>query len=224
MVTTRNRKRAEENDENKSERIESHRNGEQTVEITKEMMPGVSASNEEGELVENENGNEKHKLSNEPSRKGRREDSSSSFRDRKRKRSRSTDSGSDTSRDDSRTRSKRKHSSYKDTKSSKKHSKSEKRRRSSMEKEKRNDNSEILDGTFSKTQLEIETNDLNLEQHITDTVKKEPTARDLEIARLLKEEQEHPDLLDADNDAVWSLKKAQIEKPSRQCPYLDTID
>ncbi|OZC12165.1 u4/U6.U5 tri-snRNP-associated protein 2 family protein [Onchocerca flexuosa] len=212
MVTTRNRKRAEENDENKSERIESHRNGEQTVEITKEMMPGVSASNEEGELVENENGNEKREIATKAGE------------DRKRKRSRSTDSGSDTSRDDSRTRSKRKHSSYKDTKSSKKHSKSEKRRRSSMEKEKRNDNSEILDGTFSKTQLEIETNDLNLEQHITDTVKKEPTARDLEIARLLKEEQEHPDLLDADNDAVWSLKKAQIEKPSRQCPYLDTID
>lgn len=79
-------------------------------------------------------------------------------------------------------------------------------------------------GTFSKAGLEIESNGTNLEQNNTDIVKKEPTARELEIARLLKEEQEHPDLLDADSDAVWSLKKAQIEKPSRQCPYLDTID
>lgn len=25
-------------------------------------------------------------------------------------------------------------------------------------------------------------------------------------------------------EPVWCLKKAQEEKPSRQCPYLDTID
>ncbi|CAG9531620.1 unnamed protein product [Cercopithifilaria johnstoni] len=229
MVTTRNRKRADESNENKSERSGNHWDGEQNVEITKEM-PGVSTSNEEGELVEAENGSEKRettkadKLSNEFSRKSRKEDSSSNARDRKRKRSRSTDSGSDTSRDDSRIRSKRRHSSHKDTKSSKKHSKSEKRRRSPAEKEKRSDTSEILNGTFSRTGSEIELNDINFEQNNTDAIKKEPTAREREIARLLKEEQEHPELLDTDNDAVWSLKKAQIEKPSRQCPYLDTID
>lgn len=72
--------------------------------------------------------------------------------------------------------------------------------------------------------MEAEANDTNSERNNTVTVKKEPTAREREIVRLLKEEQEHPELLDADNDAVWSLKKAQIEKPSRQCPYLDTID
>ncbi|KAM3718023.1 U4/U6.U5 tri-snRNP-associated protein [Dirofilaria immitis] len=235
MVTTRHRKRTEGNYENKNERSESHRNGEQAVENTKEMMPSVSASNEEGELVENENDNEKletpsktDKLSNESSRKSRKEDSNS-IKERKRKRSRSTDSGTDASRDDSRTRSKRKHSSHKDTKSSKKHPKSDKRRRSPTEKEKRNENSEVLDGSriagaFPRTEMEAEMNDSNLEQHATEIIKKEPTARDREIARLLKEEQEHPELLDTDNDAVWSLKKAQIEKPSRQCPYLDTID
>lgn len=55
-------------------------------------------------------------------------------------------------------------------------------------------------------------------------VKKEPTARDLELARLLKEEEERQGEPDLDFDPVWSLKRAQIEKPSRQCPYLDTID
>jgi hypothetical protein len=29
---------------------------------------------------------------------------------------------------------------------------------------------------------------------------------------------------DDDDDPVWSLKRAQKEKPSRSCPYLDTID
>lgn len=73
--------------------------------------------------------------------------------------------------------------------------------------------------------MDNETNEKkNSEQNSAETTKREPTARELEIVRLLKEEQEHPELLDADNDAVWSLKKAQIEKPSRQCPYLDTID
>ncbi|VDM11220.1 unnamed protein product [Wuchereria bancrofti] len=237
MVTTRNRKRAEDSNENKSERSENHRNGGQNVEIAKEMMPGVSTSNEDGELVENENANEKSEIatkadksSSEPSRKSRQEESTSNVRDRKRKRSRSADSDSD-SRDDSRIRSKRKHSSHKDAKSSKKafyisffHSKSDKRHRSMVEKEKRNDTSEVLDGTPSRAGLESETNGTNLEQNNTETIKREPTARELEIARLLKEEEEHPELLDADNDAVWSLKKAQIEKPSRQCPYLDTID
>nr|CDQ05367.1 BMA-USP-39, isoform a [Brugia malayi] len=231
MVTTRNRKRTEESNENKSERSENHRNGGQNVETVKEMMPGVSTSNEDGELVENESGNEKSeiatkadKLSSESSRKSRQEESSSNVRDRKRKRSRSADSGSDISRDDSRTRSKRKHSSHKDAKSSKKHSKSDRRRRSSMEKEKKNDTNEVLDGTSSKAGLVSETNGTNLEQNNIEKIKKEPTARELEIARLLKEEEEHPELLDTDIDAVWSLKKAQIEKPSRQCPYLDTID
>uniref|UniRef100_A0A1I8EGJ9 ubiquitinyl hydrolase 1 n=1 Tax=Wuchereria bancrofti TaxID=6293 RepID=A0A1I8EGJ9_WUCBA len=222
MVTTRNRKRAEDSNENKSERSENHRNGGQNVEIAKEMMPGVSTSNEDGELVENENANEKSEIatkadksSSEPSRKSRQEESTSNVRDRKRKRSRSADSDSD-SRDDSRIRSKRKHSSHKDA--------NDKRHRSMVEKEKRNDTSEVLDGTPSRAGLESETNGTNLEQNNTETIKREPTARELEIARLLKEEEEHPELLDADNDAVWSLKKAQIEKPSRQCPYLDTID
>uniref|UniRef100_A0A915PEW6 Uncharacterized protein n=1 Tax=Setaria digitata TaxID=48799 RepID=A0A915PEW6_9BILA len=58
MVTTRNRKRTDENNENKNERNESHRNGEQTV----AAIPSVSASNEEGELVENENGSEKRDI------------------------------------------------------------------------------------------------------------------------------------------------------------------
>jgi hypothetical protein len=26
------------------------------------------------------------------------------------------------------------------------------------------------------------------------------------------------------DEPVWCLKKAQMEKPTRQCPYLDTID
>ncbi|VDN00959.1 unnamed protein product, partial [Thelazia callipaeda] len=75
----------------------------------------------------------------------------------------------------------------------------------------------------SKSVLQAKTN-LDGNELKSKTVNKVPTARELEIARLLREEQEHPELLDADNDAVWSLKKAQIEKPSRQCPYLDTID
>ena len=36
-----------------------------------------------------------------------------------------------------------------------------------------------------------------------------------------------PELADVDeyvNEPVWCLKKAQEEKPSRQCPYLDSID
>lgn len=32
------------------------------------------------------------------------------------------------------------------------------------------------------------------------------------------------DEIDDAYDPVWCLKKAQEEKPSRQCPYLDTID
>uniref|UniRef100_A0A0N5ARZ5 Ubiquitin carboxyl-terminal hydrolase 39 n=1 Tax=Syphacia muris TaxID=451379 RepID=A0A0N5ARZ5_9BILA len=54
--------------------------------------------------------------------------------------------------------------------------------------------------------------------------KKPPTARDLEIVRLMKEEEQRGGNIDVDDEPVWSLKKAQIEKPSRQCPYLDTID
>ncbi|VDK27444.1 unnamed protein product, partial [Anisakis simplex] len=54
--------------------------------------------------------------------------------------------------------------------------------------------------------------------------KREPTARDLALMKLLKEEEQRQGELDEDLDPVWSLKKAQIEKPSRQCPYLDTID
>ena len=55
-------------------------------------------------------------------------------------------------------------------------------------------------------------------------VRKEPTVRDLEIARLLREEEERGAEAEVDDEPVWSLKRAQIEKPSRQCPYLDTID
>ncbi|MFH4978674.1 hypothetical protein AB6A40_005383, partial [Gnathostoma spinigerum] len=54
--------------------------------------------------------------------------------------------------------------------------------------------------------------------------KREPTARDLELQRLIKEEKEGHGLNEFDDEPVWSLKKAQIEKPSRQCPYLDTIN
>ncbi|VDN56204.1 unnamed protein product, partial [Dracunculus medinensis] len=54
-------------------------------------------------------------------------------------------------------------------------------------------------------------------------VNREPTARELEIARILKEDELRDDT-EIDKDPVWSLKRAQIEKPSRQCPYLDTID
>ncbi|VDD86410.1 unnamed protein product [Enterobius vermicularis] len=57
-----------------------------------------------------------------------------------------------------------------------------------------------------------------------DDVKKEPTLRELEIARLIKEEEQKGGDADVDDEPVWSLKRAQIEKPSRQCPYLDTID
>lgn len=55
-------------------------------------------------------------------------------------------------------------------------------------------------------------------------VEKVVTAREREIARLLEEEQKFGENIDKDDEAVWSLKKAQMEKPSRQCPYLDTID
>lgn len=80
-------------------------------------------------------------------------------------------------------------------------------------------------GTPSRGQPENrKASDANSKVQTAKTVKREPTAREMEIARLLKEEQENPELLEMDNDAVWSLKKAQVEKPSRQCPYLDTID
>jgi hypothetical protein len=38
-----------------------------------------------------------------------------------------------------------------------------------------------------------------------------------------KEKLENGGIEDVD-EPVWCLKKAQEEKPSRQCPYLDTID
>ncbi len=64
-------------------------------------------------------------------------------------------------------------------------------------------------------------------------VKRAPTARDLERLALIKQELEsdaasHDGAVqrhgEDDEEPVWSLKKAQLEKPSRQCPYLDTID
>ncbi|KAH7720889.1 U4/U6.U5 tri-snRNP-associated protein 2-like protein [Aphelenchoides avenae] len=51
-------------------------------------------------------------------------------------------------------------------------------------------------------------------------VPREKSKRELEIERIKAEEER---LGDAD-EPVWCLKKAQEEKPSRQCPYLDTID
>ncbi|CCD69090.1 Ubiquitin carboxyl-terminal hydrolase 39 [Caenorhabditis elegans] len=50
------------------------------------------------------------------------------------------------------------------------------------------------------------------------------TARELERQRIIEEELKSGKHDEHDDDPVWSMKKAQAEKKSRMCPYLDTID
>lgn len=59
--------------------------------------------------------------------------------------------------------------------------------------------------------------------------RKRPNDSEIDVGgqKKLKVEDEKPDLNQEDSDVdepVWCLKKAQSEKPSRQCPYLDTIN
>uniref|UniRef100_A0A1I7UKW9 Ubiquitin carboxyl-terminal hydrolase 39 n=1 Tax=Caenorhabditis tropicalis TaxID=1561998 RepID=A0A1I7UKW9_9PELO len=53
---------------------------------------------------------------------------------------------------------------------------------------------------------------------------KELTARELERQRIIEEELKSGRLDEECDEPVWSMKKAQAEKKSRMCPYLDTID
>ncbi|CAI2352743.1 unnamed protein product [Caenorhabditis sp. 36 PRJEB53466] len=50
------------------------------------------------------------------------------------------------------------------------------------------------------------------------------TARELERQRIIAEELANGKLDEDSDEPVWSMKKAQAEKASRMCPYLDTID
>ncbi|EGT37223.1 hypothetical protein CAEBREN_03753 [Caenorhabditis brenneri] len=53
---------------------------------------------------------------------------------------------------------------------------------------------------------------------------RELTARELERQRVIEEELKSGRLDEDCDEPVWSMKKAQAEKKSRTCPYLDTID
>uniref|UniRef100_A0A8R1DKB5 UBP-type domain-containing protein n=1 Tax=Caenorhabditis japonica TaxID=281687 RepID=A0A8R1DKB5_CAEJA len=53
---------------------------------------------------------------------------------------------------------------------------------------------------------------------------REPTARELERRRIMEEEMANGRFDEDCDEPVWSMKKAQAEKKSRMCPYLDTID
>jgi len=48
--------------------------------------------------------------------------------------------------------------------------------------------------------------------------------RDEEVKVVKSSKTELVDMDESVNEPVWCLKKAQEEKPSRQCPYLDSID
>ncbi|VDN32859.1 unnamed protein product [Gongylonema pulchrum] len=239
MVAARNsRKRTDGNggDSSKKDRSRRRRSGgEETshrTAVAKEPTP--NAENEEGEVVDDESeGAGEYRAATAKSKevkakhewKRMRKDESTRTRGRKRRKSRSTDVESDASWDDP----KRKYSSRRDSKSSssKKHARSQKRRRSRSPTDKRRrTQADASDGASQKSGKHGngELLDTKPAEKAAKPVKKEPTARDLEIARLLKEEEEHPELAEMDSEAVWSLKKAQIEMPSRQCPYLDTID
>ncbi|CAB3397203.1 unnamed protein product [Caenorhabditis bovis] len=49
------------------------------------------------------------------------------------------------------------------------------------------------------------------------------TEREIKRRQLIEEELKNG-TLDDDDEPVWSMRKAQAEKQSRSCPYLDTID
>ncbi|ULU08004.1 hypothetical protein L3Y34_019221 [Caenorhabditis briggsae] len=53
---------------------------------------------------------------------------------------------------------------------------------------------------------------------------RELTARELERQRIIQEELKNGEVDEDGDEPVWSMKKAQAEKKSRTCPYLDTID
>ncbi|KAF1766936.1 hypothetical protein GCK72_006894 [Caenorhabditis remanei] len=53
---------------------------------------------------------------------------------------------------------------------------------------------------------------------------REMTARELERQRIIAEELKNGQNDEGGEEPVWSMKKAQAEKKSRTCPYLDTID
>lgn len=176
-----------------------------------------------------------------PRKEGRDRDKEKDDRrdDRKRRRSPSTESDKEEhstrekekrseSKGSSRTPAKKRSKSGKDRRS-RSHSRDTKQRRkrsrsSSGERSKHSRRSGRKDSRKRDGKRKAEEEDATTEKDPSPVVKREPTARELEIARLLKEEEEGKDEKEVDVEPVWSLKKAQVEKPSRQCPYLDTID
>uniref|UniRef100_A0AC34QND0 UBP-type domain-containing protein n=1 Tax=Panagrolaimus sp. JU765 TaxID=591449 RepID=A0AC34QND0_9BILA len=90
------------------------------------------------------------------------------------------------------------------------------RRRSSRlsnKKESTGDDDRVNGNGAVKTELEETKAESEEEPH-------EPTPRELAIKALMESEMKDFD----DEKPVWSLKKAQEEQPSRQCPFLGTID
>ncbi|CAI5451486.1 unnamed protein product [Caenorhabditis angaria] len=68
----------------------------------------------------------------------------------------------------------------------------------------------------------VENGESTIEEGEIEEKPRELTARELERQRLLEEELKADQL--EDDEPVWSMRKAQEEKKSRTCPYLDTID
>ncbi|VDM48592.1 unnamed protein product [Toxocara canis] len=181
----------------------------------RQSSPDENASSDRSEkVIVKERKESKKKKKHKKERKRRRSPSSESERARSRER-----------RDDSNRRSKspsdrRSRGEKERRRRSRTPEERERRRRSESVEKKRSRRSERKEKRKEELREERE----EAEREREPEVKREPTARDLELARLLKEEEERKGEPDMDLDPVWSLKRAQIEKPSRQCPYLDTID
>ncbi|CAD6189703.1 unnamed protein product [Caenorhabditis auriculariae] len=99
------------------------------------------------------------------------------------------------------------------------------RRRSSRSPKRRGDDKDkrSQEGEKAAEVIEIRTRKKIVEGEVREPPKP-LTARELERKRLIEEELMSGKYPEDDDEPVWSMRKAQEEKASRSCPYLDTID